>query len=1014
MPASGNWEPDLAAAVAGLRAKGPARLLPRVNIDRPENDPVTGDDLQRLFEAHNQQDNHAVCQLALALADWDFEEAPPWDDPESPTEPRTHPRRQRAYDLLQLPPGASARLDQIAPVATMRTTVISTRWEPWYTRERQAQWAFYWPHYRDYLLEKKHWSAESVAALDQATTGVIQRISDPSSDDQYQSKGLVVGYVQSGKTANFTGVIAKAIDAGYRLIIVMTGTIELLRSQTQRRLDRELVGQENLTRALVDDEAATEFDYAHDEDWLAGAFISHGQDFIAKGYPGIERMTLLNDDYKRLKQGLTTMKIHLSDPSKPYYDPANLKSADVRLLVVKKNSHVLKKLAQDLKPLKKDLGDIPALIIDDESDLASINTKNPEKTQERTAINAAITDLLGRLPRAQLVMYTATPFANFFVDPDDAGDIFPKNFIIALDRPPNYMGVEDFHDIGWDSETAKTDPATSNEVAYIRPAGPPPDPAAPGQDEQRRDEMRRALDSFVLSGAIKVWRESKGASRYRHHTMMVHEAVKIDAMGDMARLVRDVWADGRYGEASSTDRLRNLWETDYQPVCIARSDGYPVPDTFAELVEPLGEACRRIKEVGDPVLVINSDTAVQQNQQTLDFDRNHVWRILIGGAKLSRGFTVEGLTISFYTRKATQGDTLMQAGRWFGFRPGYRDLVRLFIRRDPDSDPRRVDLYEAFEGLLRDEAAFRERLRDYEGFQDDGTPTLEPWQVPPIVSQHLPYLRPTGRTKMFNASVNSMGDAAKLKDYLGLPPRKDNHDKAANFGLVLPLLQAATQKKTFVSSKRKPEDPPGTFSALTGIVTAAEFVSILKQYRWHDEFVHVFAPVRNFYENLLKAGHLEDVAVIWPQPTTAALKILPGLGESLIIGRGRRAAPRIDFSGSDPKHRDALERIAGAAPKPDNPEDKEALQDNEADSLRRPDGRRAAVLISIAADPADAGERKVTPASLPDEPDPGDLGVFLSIAAPATATPHGRSVIEWQVERKGLRGQVTVDKPKTK
>jgi hypothetical protein len=1001
MPVNSDWEPDLVAAVAGLRAKGPAPLLRRVNIDRPEHDLVTDEDLRRLFEAHNQQDSHAVRQLALALADWDFEEDPDWNTPASPTEARTHPRRQLAYDLLKLPQELSARLDMIAPVATMRTTVISTKWDPWYTAERQAQWAFYWPHYRDYLLEQQQWPAESVAALDQATTGVIQRISDPTSDHQYQSKGLVVGYVQSGKTANFTGVIAKAIDAGYRLVIVMTGTIELLRSQTQRRLDRELVGQENLTRALVDDEAAAEFDYAYDEDWLGGAFISHGKDFIAKGYPGIERMTLLNDDYKRLKQGLTSMKIHLSDPAKPYYDPANLKSADVRLLVVKKNSHVLKKLAQDLKPLKKDLGDIPALIIDDESDLASINTKNPEKTQERTAINAAITDLLSRLPRAQLVMYTATPFANFFVDPDDAGDIFPKNFIIALDRPPAYMGVDDFHDINWNSEDAKTDPATSNELAYIRRVGPPPDPDSPDQHEQRRTEMRRALDSFVLSGAIKVFREKANASRYRHHTMMVHETVKIGAMGDMAKLVRDVWAEGRYGEASSFKRLRALWETDYQPVCLARAGDYPVPGTFDELVEPLGEACRRIKEVGDPVLVINSDAAVQQNQQALDFDRNHVWRILVGGAKLSRGFTVEGLTISFYTRKATQGDTLMQAGRWFGFRPGYRDLVRLFIRRDPDTDPRRVDLYEAFEGLMRDEIAFRERLRDYEGFQDDGTPMLEPWQVPPIVTQHLPYLRPTGRSKMFNASVHISGESGKLKDYLGIPPRKDAHAKSVNFELLLPLLEAAREPAKFTSSKSKLEDPTAKFDALVGIVDAASFVAILEEFRWHEGFLKVIKPVTGFYRSLLDAGRLDDVVIVWPRPATAVPKDLPKLGESPIIGRGRRPAPRIDFSGSDPKHRDALERITGT---------KTISEDKTADNLRDLNGRRAAVLISIAADAADAGESKSAPADLPDRPDTGDLAVFLSIAAPATATPHGRPVIEWKVERSGLRGQAAVEK----
>ncbi|MCE3556524.1 hypothetical protein LWC33_34435 [Pseudonocardia sp. RS11V-5] len=343
---SADWEQDLVAAVASLRVRGPARLLKQINVHRDDDAEVNDDDVCRLLDAHNQQDSHAVRQLALALADWDFEEKPLWDDPQNPTSPPTTERRALVYRLLRLTPEAAARLDVIAAVATMRTTVISTRWKPWYTEERQARSAFYWPHYQAYLLDQRRWPAESVAALDKATTDVVQRISDPTSDDSYQSKGLVVGYVQSGKTANFTGVIAKAIDAGYRLVIVMTGTIELLRSQTQRRLDRELVGRENLTRGLVDGEAAEEFDYADDGDWLADNFVSHGDDFLARGYPGIERMTLLHDDYKRLKQGLSRMQFHHRDRSKPFYDPENLMPADARLVVVKKNSSVLTRIRE--------------------------------------------------------------------------------------------------------------------------------------------------------------------------------------------------------------------------------------------------------------------------------------------------------------------------------------------------------------------------------------------------------------------------------------------------------------------------------------------------------------------------------------------------------------------------------------------------------------------------------------------------------------------------------------------
>lgn len=997
---SEDWEQDLIAAVAALRAKGPASLLKHVNVDR--DDEIDGDDLHALLEAHNQQDSRAVRQLALALADWDFAENPLWDASPNATSPRTTERRALVYRLLRLSPDAAARLDVIAAVATMRTTVISTRWKPWYTEERQARSAFYWPHYMNYLLDRRRWPAESVAALDKATTDVVQRISDPTSDDSYQSKGLVVGYVQSGKTANFTGVIAKAIDAGYRLVIVMTGTIELLRSQTQRRLDRELVGRENLTRGLVDGEAAEEFDYADDGDWLAGDFVSHGDDFLARGYPGIERMTLLHDDYKRLKQGLSTMKFHHRDRSKPFYDPENLMPADARLVVVKKNSSVLKKLAQDLKPLKEKLGEIPALIIDDESDLASINTKDPKKTPERTAINKAISELLGYLPRGQLVMYTATPFANFFVDPDDEKDIFPKNFIITLDRPPGYMGVADFHDVDWNTEDDTSDPRLSNESAFIRPVGPPPDPDEPDEWAQRVEEMQTAVDSFVLAGAIKVFREQRGLSRFRHHTMLVHENTGTQVHREQAHLVRQVWTQGRYGSPQALGRLRTLWESDYLQVCLARANELPVPSSFDDLKVCIGEACRRITEVGDPVLVVNSDQDVQRQQQKLDFDRNDVWRMLVGGAKLSRGFTVEGLTISFYTRKALQGDTLMQAGRWFGFRHGYQDLVRLFIRRDPDDAPKRVDLYEAFDGLMRDEAALRTRLDEYEGFNDDGTPILEPWQVPPIVSQHLPYLKPTGRTKMFNAVISTLGDAGRLKDYYGLPPRTDAAGKAADFATMTSLLRAASEMMTFTSSRRRPEDPVTSFEALVGIVEAKEFINVLAKLKWHPDYADkVIAPTLRFFEKLVGDGKLDDVAIIWPQLVRSAEhRELPGLGRGQIVTRNRRASPRIDFVGSDSKHRDAVERIAGT-PK--------TTADAAADELGDPQGRRGAVLLYVASDPADGGNRRCAAADVPDKPKAGDLAVLVSIVAPATATPLGGPVIEWTVRRSAQRGSAVVD-----
>ncbi|GGK94393.1 Z1 domain-containing protein [Mangrovihabitans endophyticus] len=994
-----DWQDDLSAAVAALQAKAPADLLKRVNIDREDDEVVTDDDLVHLLRTHDQRQNAAVRALALALADWDYAQDPSWDAGRR-TQPRTVERRDLVYRLLRVSNDVAEAMTASAAVATIRHTTVGLRWEPWYTRQRQYDMAFYWPHYKSYLLEQKGWNAESVTALDLATTEVVQRLSDPSAQDSYQSKGLVVGHVQSGKTANFTGVIAKAVDAGYRLVIILTGTIELLRSQTQRRLDRELVGRENLTRGLADGGAAEEFDYADDKDWLDGKFVSHGPDFSTRGYPGIERMTLLHRDYMRLQHGRSRLRLHLRRPELPFYDPENLLPADVQLFVVKKERNALQKLIQDLKPLRDKLKEIPALIIDDESDLASINTKNPvKKPGERTRINKGITDLLRHLQRGQLVMYTATPFANFFVDPD-ADDIFPKNFIVTLDPPPDYMGVQEFHDVGWNTEDDKDDPATSNERAFVRPVGPPPDSEEPADRGQREAEMLTALDSFVLAGAVKVYREDNGQPPYRHHTMLVHESTGTDKHSEQAALVRQVWKTARYDRPEAARRLRRLWDEDYGPVCRARADGFPVPASFDALVDALGEARRRIEEVGDPVLVVNSDQDVQKHQQDLDFDRNDVWRVLVGGAKLSRGFTVEGLTISFYTRKALQADTLMQAGRWFGYRRGFKDLVRLFIRRDPDG-PHRVDLYEAFEGLMRDEVAMREQLKEYEGFDDEGHPIVEPWQVPPLVSQHLPYLRPTARNKMFNAYVDSSGDAGKLRDLYGLTSRDDVQGKRNNYRLVRPMLTALTDTRTFVAARRKPEDPPSTFEARTGTVKATEFVDVLEKLAWElDEWENRLRPMIRFYRGLIEDGRLEDVVLLWPQLTRRVIeRDLPGLPGAQIVTRKRRMPPRREFVGSDAKHRATPTGIAGADL---------ADVDPQAAALRDGDGRRAAALIYLAADIRDRGDGPSPAADLPQEPDPADIATLISLAAPVTATPHGRSVIQWSVRREAARGDAVV------
>ncbi len=176
------------------------------------------------------------------LIAWDFEQSPTW----SATAPRTPERRAEVYDKLALGADLRKALDAAVPVhGEPGPVTISREFQPWYTREQAANRSFYWASY-ERLLRRKGWSDAAVSGLDEAAHAVVERLADPTRDDAYGARGLVVGYVQSGKTANFTGVTAKAIDAGYRLVIVLGGTLNLLRGQTQRRLDMELIGQENI------------------------------------------------------------------------------------------------------------------------------------------------------------------------------------------------------------------------------------------------------------------------------------------------------------------------------------------------------------------------------------------------------------------------------------------------------------------------------------------------------------------------------------------------------------------------------------------------------------------------------------------------------------------------------------------------------------------------------------------------------------------------------------------------
>jgi hypothetical protein len=974
------------AAVRSMEGSTPDLLEPTavfIGTKRTTPDPTLS--LASLCEYLQEApaDHPLRMALHLAVAGWDADTTGTWHEGSAAHTPE---RRQMVYRSLGLDDASATVLSTLFPETSSGSVVISDEFEPWYSAERRKGRNFYWRAYKNHLLTTG-WDPDAVTRLDTATTEVVERLSDPLRQQAFQAKGLVVGYVQSGKTANFTGVVAKAIDAGYRLVIVLTGTIDLLRKQTQRRLDMELVGVENIFLGVDPDnpEQAKDFDYFQDADRLAGKFLKHGFQPSEQGFTDIVRLTHYGSDYRSLNNGITALELQKRDRQRPLFDRENLYACDARLAIVKKNGSVLRKLVRDLKRIRTHLGEIPTLIIDDESDQASVNTSNPKKWQEdqieRTAINRLLSELLTLLPRAQYVGYTATPYANVFIDPSDAEDIFPKDFLISLERPEGYMGVGDFHDLEFtlSAGDSEDDPvertvANSNELAYVR------DLNANRDDPAVSTELLGALDSFVLSGAIKLFRATTDPAKFRfkHHTMLAHQSVKMADHRELADLIHSVWRRGGYQTASAGARLELLLEEDFRPVNEARAPDLPFPATYEVLKPFVGSAVQRILENdGNPVLVVNGDKDI--DQQNLDFETCEIWRILVGGAKLSRGFTVEGLTTSYYKRKTKLGDTLMQMGRWFGFRRGYNDLVRLYIGRKEPDGKKTIDLYKAFEAIVRDEEAFRSQLRRYSQLVE-GIPQITPRDIPPLVSQHLPTIKPSAPNKMFNAELVLLRSPGEMVEPTAYP--LDPSDIKANYDQMLPLLERASDEQV-LSSPRAFDDPAiGTrFRAFVGVVDAATVLQALTGLRWLRQ--GYFDPNLAYIREITGTG-VVDWAVIAPQLRDSSTD-LPDLGLRSAFLRHRRDDRDGLFGGlSDPKHRPPGMRIAGAI---------DGWGDVHVEALVTP--RRGGILIYPTVEGAKRGR--------------GDIVMAFSIFAPQTARPANGEVVQFRARYKKNPKQPIVD-----
>lgn len=519
--------------------------------------------------------------------------------------------------------------------------VDSEDFEPWLDDAKPTIDPFYWERYQKLLLQTGL-PRDVVIATDAVTDKILSRLGNPRQHAAWDRRGMVVGHVQSGKTANYTGLICKAADAGYRLVIVIAGIHNNLRNQTQARIDEGFIGRDT-GKAQSGKKGG------------AKHVIGVGH-FDSRNTPVSLTNTLR--DFNRGTASTNTSEIE------SYKVPV--------VLVIKKNYHTLRNLLEWLRDnsARGDLEmiDQPMLLIDDEADNASINTKYGKNAV--TTINGQIRDLLNMFHRSCYVGYTATPFANIFVDPDEEDemfreDLFPRDFIIGLDAPSNYFGPTKVFVDGLPDE---------GEPIWLRYIRDNEDllPLKHTIDHELQgipDSLLKALRTFLIARAIRNIRGQQAS----HCSMLVNASrftavqgrIRTRLHDALERLKNAIRVNAARGAEGLNDpelaALHETWKAEYES---------ELPD-WPAIQSRLLDATASAK-------VVEVNSRANDLDYTKSGDRGQTV-IAVGGFSLSRGLTLEGLTVTWFLRNTMMYDTLMQMGRWFGYRAGYEDLCRIWM-----------------------------------------------------------------------------------------------------------------------------------------------------------------------------------------------------------------------------------------------------------------------------------------------------------------------------------------------
>lgn len=511
------------------------------------------------------------------------------------------------------------------------TTLTASDYQRWLdAKVGEIDWKR-WVAYKQ-LLISKGFAPNVLATLDAATAEILECLGDPTWQGEWKRRGLVIGDVQSGKTATYLGVVNRAADAGYKLIVLLAGGTEALRKQTQLRVDEGLMGK-NTASAMASFGVGT---------W-------HSERFL-----GAQPLTTQMTDFRKTSKEATGIMV----------DPG---ASAPLVFVIKKNKTALENVRDWINEQRTGDArlDVPMLVVDDESDYASVNTK---AENDPTKINGLIREILGTVTKSSYLAFTATPFANVFIDHatnDEAlgDDLFPRDYIRTLEAPSNYVGSRVYFGTGDAQDDSKLmSPDDAEEFFPFKHKSHLAVTELP-------DSLVEAIRTFVVASAIREHRGDSSprsmlvnVSRFKNVQSQVHALVESEFERIRNAIELHAAGIGSDGEQHvELMKLRDTFDAQYPQAGVQ----------WRELAKPLKAAVH-----GTSVRLINSDRVKNANDLG---EVESARMIAVGGDVLSRGLTLDGLTVSYFHRQVGAADTLLQMARWFGYRPGYEDLCRVWI-----------------------------------------------------------------------------------------------------------------------------------------------------------------------------------------------------------------------------------------------------------------------------------------------------------------------------------------------